>query len=68
MGPSLRTILCKLVRTTVVSLWWAILALSASGVGLQSCPDRFPDGICIIARSIAFPTLPTFSVELTTYL
>jgi len=23
----------------LVSLWWAILALSASGVGMESCPD-----------------------------
>jgi len=25
----------------LVSLWWAILALSASGVGSRSCSDRF---------------------------
>jgi len=45
VGPSLRTIPCKLAETRLVSLWWAILALSASGVGLQSCPDRFPRSI-----------------------
>jgi len=35
-GPSLRIIPCKLAATRLVSLWWAILALSASGVGLRS--------------------------------